>query len=258
MTIKELYNQIDVWFNNNDQSKIKFLLNDHCYDDTSDRARFQKTINWYNSIKKESSEIRDIILGDKILTIKDISDWVLKNNIKPIEDQFEEEKKEYENDDDDYYEDYDDFCNDRYCDSGYANPSLVADIREFWENLDEYKIYSFAINETDDYEVDLAGGRHYMNTGIHPLTFNYMNYTYKNIMNEEELLEWSEYEYYLLKECFLPESDVLNRMYKKESNKKHKEKIDRFNYMIKNILDNFKKDPFFAEKIEIIKGLKIE
>ncbi len=204
INLKEAYNQIDSWYKSNDENKIQILLNNWFYHDNSEKGRFQKTIIWYKRVN-ELSKNKVLILGDKILSIEDIKNYVLENIIVPQEKKFEEQlkiaiKEDHHYDEDDY--------NGLYDTAGYGTANLVAKIRWFWENLDGKALYSVSEEtEQDKYDVDLSGGRLYLKKDIIDVyAFNYVYYSFKNELSEKKFKEWCIYQEYALEEILLPDS----------------------------------------------------
>ena len=167
--------------------------------------------------------------------------------------------------DDEYYDDE----NFGYYDSnGHYNKEGHEAVISFFESLDDYKIQSICSGSvTDDYEVDITGGRSYLMNGIplNQMLFNYLNYTKKLSLDslDEELCNSNESfdeiaDYYQDIDIFLPNEKELSDIHNFVINKKYQQLIDRYNSMVDNLVKNFSNESLLKEKMEIADSMKID
>jgi len=275
--LKDKWNTIDEWYQKQDLSKIKYLCKERLYDDGKPAARLQITVGWYKHIKELSDINKDYIFGDKIVTLKDISNYMISE--LPDEKKIEKEIKDWEKNkknDDDYDFDDDDIGNEYqpYDSCGHSSHYGTLNIIRFWKKLDKRKLLSVAGGSTtDEYEIDVDGGRsYYMHANnIHEMIFNYLYYTLDlssknfddNIFNSCDTAEDLGFYYsgkvYAEKglEPYLPGIDEVEEMYNKLVKKNNKEDVDRFNFMLKNMIEQFEKKKIFEDKVEELRKLKI-
>lgn len=278
--LKEKWNAIDQWYKTQDPKKLKYLCKERLYDDGKPAVRLQITIGWYEAIKELSDLNKDYIFGDKIVTLKDISDYMI--SVLPNEAKIKKEIKDWENnhkkdeDDEDYYDD-EDIGNEHqpYDSCGHSSHYGTLDVINFWKKLDKNKILAVAGGATiDEYEIDINGGRSYYMSqkNIHEMIFNYLYYTLdlssekfdKNICNSCDTAENLGFYYsgkvYAEKGLvpYLPTVEEVEEMYNKLVKRNNEDDVNRFNYMLKNIIEQFEKKEIFRDKVEILKTLKIK
>ncbi len=180
--LKNRWNTIDEWYKKQDRNKIKYLCKERLYDDGKPAAQLQTTMEWYETIKELSDLNKEYIFGDKIVTLKEISDYMI--DYLPNEDKIKKEINDWEKNhkkDDDYYDD-EDFGNEYqpYDSCGHSSHYGTLGVINYWKKLDKHKLLSVAGGATmDEYEIDIDGGRsYYMHANnIHQMIFNYLYYT---------------------------------------------------------------------------------
>jgi len=254
--LKEKYDLIDKWYKSQDEKKILYLLRDRLYDDGKPQVLLQNTVRWYLEIKELKEENKSFIFGDRLVSLKDISNHML-NKLPDIDDTDDEEESFGAYDED-----------------GYASNDSINELKSFWSDLSDNEILAVAGNATiDEYELDVNGGRCYYMNGEDTICmiFNYLYYTMKltpekfddNICNSGNITEELAFYYsgksYAKKGLtpYLPTSIVLDDMYQKLLIKNNASDINSFNHQIKYIIENFKDKEMFAEKLEILKDLML-
>ena len=248
--IKEVYSQIGSWINKQDSKKIKFLNEQSCYDDKSELGRLQKTLRYHHIIKEYKGK-EEYIFGDKKVTLKEIGKYMIDSMGNYGPDKGESKA------------DFEENCEH----SGYANMSMFKDIKTFWKDLDKDALLSVASgNVEEEYEIDLDGYRCYFlsHSNVYPLIFNYIYYTLEKTPEEfnEELYNSNDTfdaieHLYPPEELFLPESNIINKLYGKKENEKTEKNIEDFQDSIKNILsdENFKNEPKLKEQMKLLKQI---
>jgi hypothetical protein len=89
--IKEMYDTIDNWYQTQDSKKIKYLCGERLYDDGKPEVRLQITVDWYLKIKGLDDEGKSLVFGEKLATLKDISQHML--NYLPTDEVLKEEER---------------------------------------------------------------------------------------------------------------------------------------------------------------------
>jgi hypothetical protein len=256
MMIKEKYLNIHNWISSKDPIKIKSISSTQTYDDSI--VNLQKAISTTNYIT--NSEGKDYILGDKIVTPKDISEYMLDILNKHLEEYTTEDENEgyY---DEESYGDYDD--------SGYYTKDAVGKIVSFFTNLTDDKIIDIATDSVmDGYEIDLDGGRHYFvsHSNLNDMLFNYIFYTKKmssesfsdSIFNSSEVNEYIEdYYAFQMMDVNLPTDEEFEKLYEWSINKKYNDVCSRYNGLLDNIIKNFN-DPILSDLVTKLKDLRAD
>ena len=257
MKIKEKYLSIHNWVSNKDPFKINLIL-DVKVNAKDNISKLQKAITTTNYITKSKS--KDYIIGDKIATLKDMSDHMLDILNKHLENYTtEDENKRWE--DDESSGDYDD--------SGYYTKDAVGKIVNFFTNLTDDKVIDIATGAVmDRYEIDLDGGRNYFtsHSKLDDMILNYIFYTNKmssesfsdSIFNSSDMTDYIE-EYYAfqLLDVNLPSDEEFEKIYDWAVNRKYSDICYRYNSLLNNIINNFK-DPILSDLVEKLKGLKAD
>lgn len=252
-TIKDIYKKIDSWVKNNDKTKIDFLRKERCYDRKSELGRLQETLDYYDIIN-ECKGKKEYIFGEKLITVKEIGKYMIDyiGDYGPKKGQSREE------------------FNEDCMHSGYATIEMFKEIKAFWKNLDEDDVIAVAAGQVEDrHEIDLDGYRCYFlsRSGVHPLLFNYIYYTLKKTTGEldDELCNSNDafdriINLFPPEEIFLPDSDVIDRLYGKNRSESTEKNIDRFNRLIKDISENkdFLSEPELQEKIQELSKLMVK
>ena len=263
--LKDKYLKVQNWLKTKDKKVIDFIRNekpDYHQNTISDHSRFMSTLNWYDSLSKETDFNQKIIFGEIILSINDIKNNILsslKNGYDYLIDNDRFMSKEDE--------DYDEENNGYYDSSGHYNKEGYEAVIDFFEELNDSKIESiYSGSVEDDYEIDINGGRSYLmhNIAINQMIYNYLYFTKKA---KYENLEYDLYngndifdgisDYYQDIDIFLPTPKELSDIHSFFIDKKYQLLVDRYNSMVKNIIDNFEEEPILKEKIEIAKSMKI-
>ena len=268
--IKEAYQAIDDWYDKQDKNKIKVLINDKVFYDGSLFALFQGTMFWYLNIKELKPEQRELILGDKILTLRELTQHMLKS--LPDKETLKNsiKNRQYNIGDEDDYQDECGF----YDEDGYASDSSTLEIIDFWEKAKDRDIVDAAGYATD--ELDLDGGRCYYLRGSAPYLFNYLYYTLKmdakafdeSICNvgfsdggdlPDEICDFyaTSHKTEEGRKIYLPDEKFIDENYERLTKKKNKEDIANFNHSIKRIIDDYSKKSEFRDKIETLRKLMI-
>lgn len=264
--LKEKYLQVQKWLETANKKTIDFIKKErisHNYLGEQDYDKFIFTIQWYDKLSRESEFIRKVIFGEIILSIDDIKNQVLSELKKDYQHKIDH--KDFMDEDDEYYDDE----NFGYYDSnGHYNKEGHEAVISFFESLDDYKIQSICSGSvTDDYEVDITGGRSYLMNGIplNQMLFNYLNYTKKLSLDslDEELCNSNESfdeiaDYYQDIDIFLPNEKELSDIHNFVINKKYQQLIDRYNSMVDNLVKNFSNESLLKEKMEIADSMKID
>jgi len=248
--IKDIYNQIDSWLKKQDSKKIKFLEEQSCYDNTSELGKLKETLRYHYIINEYKGQ-KQYIFGDKKITLKEISKYMLDSmgNYGPKKGESRDE--------------FDEDCEH----SGYANVSMFDEIKRFWKNLDEDALLSVAYGSTmDEYEIDLDGYRCYFlsHSKVYPLIFNYIYYTLKktpqeldeDLYNSNDTFDAIEH-LYPPQELFLPDTKVIDRLYGKKANEHTEKNLNDFKDFIERILNNerLKNEPELKDKMTKLKEI---
>lgn len=242
-TIKEVYTEIDSWLKKQDSKKIKFLESQREYGDTSDLSKLQKTLR-YHYILHECKDKLPYIFGDKTITIKEISQYMINSM-----GDYGPEKGESK-------EDFEENCHH----SGYADMAMFKDIKSFWKSLDKESIMSIANGSADeDYEIDLDGYRCYFlsHSNVYPLIFNYVYYTLKktpeNLDNEYDTLDAID-KFFPPKEIFLPSAREFEALFSDKNNEQSEENCKNFFDTIKDLVEDerYVNEPTLKEKIAVL------
>jgi len=260
--IRESYNKCKEWITSKDANKLKLLTETNSYN--GNLSDLQRTLSWYEDISKLSDEDKKILFGEIILTIEDIKEKMLKylkeNEITESEDEDIDEYDEDDEDDDYRY-------NEPYDDCGHASPQGYRDVVYFFESLDEDGLMAIASGSvTDDYEVDIDGGRSYLMGGsnIYLYCFNYLYYT-KNIDSKgyDDLISNSgdaseTIEEFYLENFYLPSDEEFDKMYNRKYTEKYQKTFERYNSFINDIIRNFDSEPMLKDLVSEIKKLKAD
>lgn len=258
--LKHKYLEVQNWLETANEKIINYIKNERIDSYSNYRYNdFIQTLYWYDSLSNESEFNKQLIFGEKILSIEDIKNHVLsllKSSYH--ENDFLDEDDEYEGEENFGY----------YDSTGHYNKEGYKAVIDFFENLDNYKIQSiFSGSVEDDYEIDIDGGRSYF---MNKVSLNIMiyNYLYFNKKTKYDNLEGELYNsndvfdeisnYYQEIDIFLPTPKELNDIYNFVIDKKYQSLMDRYNSMLENIITNFKNEPVFKEKIEIAKSMKVD
>jgi hypothetical protein len=241
--IREMYLKIQDWVKDKDPKKIKFLLEQNRGWNSNQNENLTNIINWYNDINGKDDETKNIIFGDIILTVDEISRRML----------------------------------DHLGASGHASDRGHQSVINFFSGLKEKELLSIAYGSTqDDYEVDIDGGRSYLmgRSNIYAYVFNYIYYTKKmtfekyqdGIFNSGDASEQIEdffgpksdnYEtVQSIHNITLPSIDEFESLFFNTSNKKHKDNAKEYNSMINNIVSKFGSDPLLKDFVNKMKGLE--
>ena len=263
--LKEKYLEVKNWLETANEKIVNFIKNERLayYSDKNDCDKFITTIHWYDRISEESDFAKQVIFGEKFISIEDIKNHIL--SIIKYDYQESIDNNYFMDEDDEYYDDE----NFGYFDStGHYNKEGYEAVIEFFENLDDNKIQSILSGSVeDDYEIDINGGRSHLmrKVPLNPMIYNYLVFTKKAKYEEldEELCNSNDVfddisDYYQEVDIFLPTSKVLNDIYDFIVDKKYQSLIDRYNSMLGNIIENFKNEPVLKEKVEIAKSMKID
>jgi len=263
--LKEKYLEVQNWLETANKKIVNFIKNERVayYSDKSDYDKFITTIHWYDKLSEESDFAKQVIFGEKFVSIEDIKNHILSK----IKAEYQEriDKNYFMDEDDEYYDDE----NFGYFDStGHYNKQGYEAVIEFFEDLDDDKIQSILSGSVEDeYEIDINGGRSYLMNKIplSPMIYNYLVFTKKAKYEEldEELCNSNDVfddisDYYQEVDIFLPTPKVLNDIYNFIVDKKYQSLMDRYNSMLGNIIENFKNEPVLKEKVEIAKSMKID
>lgn len=253
--LKEKYLEVQNWLETANKKFVNFIKNERVayYRDKSDYDKLKSTINWYDRISEESDFTKQVIFGEKFVSIEDIKNHVLT----VLKSLYDDDYLDYEDENFGYYDS-----------SGHYNKEGYEAVIEFFEDLDDYKIQSILSGSVeDDYEIDINGGRSYLmrKVPLGPMIYNYMYFTkkakYKDL--DKELCNSNDVfddisDYYQEVDIFLPTPKVLNDIYNFIVDKKYQSLMDRYNSMLGNIIENFKNEPVLKEKVEIAKSMKID
>jgi len=144
--MRKTYDEVEKWISENPEfvKKIK--------EDNSWSLRdYQDIIHWYEDIK----EYKEILLGDKILSIED------------IKNKFFESLPEEEN--------FDFSEHPMYDEDGYCSRAMYQEIKYTWEDLSKKDLIMILSGDYD--ETDFDGGRSRFLSGMAKYFFNYIFYT---------------------------------------------------------------------------------
>ena len=257
-SIKEIYNKCQDWINSKDKDKLKYIADSSSYGNLSD---LQRTLLWYQDISELSQDDKNILFGDTILTINDIKEKMLKH-LKENEISESDNDGDYDDEDDEDYR-----YNGSYDDCGHASPQGYRDVVSFFESLDEHGLMAIASGSvSDDYEIDINGGRSYLMGGsnIYLYAFNYLYYS-KNLNSKEydDMISNSGdadevINSYYINDVYLPSDEEFDKIYHRKYTEKYQNTFDRYNSMISNIIQNFGNEPMLKEMIQQIKKLQAD
>ena len=263
--IKEKFLEIQEWLKKADKKVIDSIKKEKIsfnYSGHNGYDRFMSSINWYDNLLNEPEFNKQLIFGDINISVDDIKNKVLSELKKDYQEKID--NKDFMDEDDEYYDDE----NSGYYDgAGHYNKEGYEAVINFFESLDENKIYSICSgNVEEEYDVDVTGGRSYLMREIplNQMLFNYLNYTKKLSLDEldEELYNSNESfdeiaDYYEDIDIFLPNEKELNDIHNFIINKKYNELLSSYNFMIDRIFTAFEHEPILKEKLEIINSMKI-
>lgn len=261
--IKEKYDNLSEWLLTLDKDKLKFLMHqtDKDYKNPSnDFDRLKKIYNWVSYIYEVEPHLTKYVFGEEIATIDDIKNYMIEH-MSSFEKRIEEAKVDWlsefetleslDSDDMDFEEAFDD--DNHSC--GYGGITEYKKVISFWKRLSEDSLYDIFYGDMD--ECDLDGHRNYWlsNSKVYPLFFSYLFYNnkfdgietcdvYGTFEDAESLIP--------LDNCETLTMEEFDAVYEKFSNSKQKEREDRFNYMIDNIIKEFEDESFFVDRVELI------
>jgi len=255
--IKEKYLNIHNWISTKDPIKIKTISNTPT--NNHDVVNLKKAIYTTNHIT--TSKGKDYILGDKIVTTNDISNYMLDILNKHLQHYTTENENERYYEEKESYGDYDS--------SGYYTKNAVGKIVKFFKNLTDDKIIDIVTGSVEDvYGIDLEGGRHYFvsHSNLSDMLFNYIYYTKKmssesfsdSIFNSSEVNEYIEdYYAFQIMDINLPIDEEFEKLYEWSVNEKYKDVCFRYNSLLDNIIKNFN-EPILSDLITKIKDLRAD
>ncbi len=146
--IKKKYIKVKKFVESIGSEKLNFFRSNSFYEE--DFTNIRDLIYLEENIS--GSKFPEYILGDKIATIEDISEFMVKKLNDHLSNYTTENEEERYEDEEDSYGDYDS--------SGYYNSEAVKKLVNFFKNLDHGKILSIANGSYEDYYgLDLNGGR---------------------------------------------------------------------------------------------------
>lgn len=274
MNIKEKYEKLSKWIEGQDSDNLKFLNNQSVYGENNALLEnFKDSYGWYKCVSEFDKSSIDYILGDKVASVEDISKHMI-GYISKFEEEIEECKKDWISD----YgsaearnrdgENFEEFYTEQNHSSGYAGIEEYYEVKRFWENLSEERVFDVVSGEVEDnYEINLDGHRNYWlsHSGVDPLLFSFIKHLKGKEMQElEENLYNDNQCYDSVSYLFPPENitmlsaEEIEFLCSKCIEKNTKEDEDRFNRMIENIDKCFRDNPHFMDKVEIIKKLTFE
>lgn len=242
INIKQIYEQFKEFISNYDADKLKLIKEKYRYNGYI--ADFQDTLRWFETIDELSDEDKLIVFGEKILTIDEIRQRMI-DYYKSFEEDMIPNQDELEGMDEDEIEDYlSEEYGGLYDSAGYATKNLYDQIVSTINHFDEYMLLSFYTgNETDDYEVDFAGGRKYFTRGckVDLYAFNYLYYTKKE--SDKYFIENNDVYYPKINK--IPSN--VDEIYEAAFDEKYKDLLDRYNSMLGNVINQFKNETLFNE-----------
>lgn len=171
-----IHQEIEQWIQDNQDIYTHFKKHP---DDFKWGSNIREILWWYSDNKhfpdsKEyfptTKEHEDLIFGNKIVTLEDIKNQMLKE----LKLSYISNKIEYDDEYDDEYGIYDE--------DGHCSQAGLSGIISFWENFDTNSVSDIKIVASGDWdEMDLDGGRDYLltNSIVTPMIFNYFYYTLK-------------------------------------------------------------------------------
>jgi len=239
LDLKKAFQEIETWYQNSDTDKINFLIKNRNYYNNSYEYKFKRTITWYLEVK--ISDKKDLILGNKIISLEDFGNFVLETKIFPV-------KKDYIQPDESIFD---------YDIAGYATLQLINKIENFWKNLTGNDVFFLSKDMIlEKYGLDLSGGRLYLDNDLKEYTFNYIYYNLNFFLSRELMEEWYKCSYYGLQEVCLPDTNMLEKIVNEQVEKDRELKVHHFNEMIDDFAKNFKNDLFFQDKLNEIQKIK--
>lgn len=242
MGIKENYLQIKNLLDNVPQDSVKFISNLRLSYYKDKRIKDMQNILWfYNDQSK--SKIIDYILGDKILSLQDISSYM----INKLQDYLKNNIGSY--DEGEYLDSYG--C---YDEDGYYTPDSIKNLISFYTNLTDDKLYSIYSGENDD--MDFDGGRCYFLNGFDGYLFSYFRHT-KNmslksldamICNSSSTNESVSYFYEYDENISIPTVAEFEQIYQNAVSESYKDITTRYNSIISGVIKNFK-EPILSDLV---------
>lgn len=273
MNIKEKYEKFSNWLENQDNKKLEFLYNQNSGwrdEDNILLKNFKDSYGWYKCVSEFDKSKIDYILGDKIATLEDISNYMI-NYISRFEKEIEESKKDWISDfgsaeaTNSDGENFEECFTEQNHSAGYAGIREYYEVKRFWENLSDEDVFSVISGEVMEcYEIDLDGHRNYWlsRSKVDPLLFSYVKYFKgKDVKDLDEDLYNSNDCYEEVSYLFPPENittlsiEEIESMCSEFSEKNTREDEKRFNEMINTIEKCFGNNPHFKSKVDIAKEL---
>ena len=251
----KIYEKIKQFLANKAKEDIEIIKSKRVY--SGELLHFQHTLRWFNLITSLNKEEKEILFGERQLTIEYIRDSFLEHlekekhriivdrNSPEHKDMTDKEFKEYEEDE---------YCHGDYDSAGYCSPNGFYRIVTTIEGMDLYMLQSIVEDGfIEDYEVDLDGGRSYLtrNCSLDIHAFAYLYY------NHNDLVKDSYSEYYP-KNMVIPTEEQYQQWYLECFNQKYTIMVDQWNSMVKNISDQFGNNPIFKDKVNEIKNHKLD
>lgn len=263
MTLKEKYNEFDSWIKGQDKDKINFLIQQdngyHGNFKSEDLAVLKDIYHWHQAINDLANaykggyderweDLRPYVLGDKIATIEDIKNHMLEY-LSFYQKKIDERKKEWvqeygsANAEDEEGFTFEEAWNEDERSSGYAGISEYKKILSFWKGFT-----SEMIQYLDDNDMNLDGHRNYWfsHSTVQPLLFSHTFYNNMEVHTP----------YYNIEEFKIFSKEEIDVLYDKFSDNKKKKDEETFDYMIDNILKNFKDNKSLSHKLQTLKELQ--
>jgi hypothetical protein len=220
-TVKERYNEVSEWREKN----ADYLNNVNAL---SHKNELNIIVNWYNTLNSFNSD-SDLayILGDKRLTLKELSSVAIK-----------------------YIEELQSQINDDEFDSDYSNSDDLENIKDFWRNVTEERLY---LIQSKKYQF-LDGDRFYLLFRFSPYVFNYIYYSAHNSPLRDKYLSTSNFildNFFNNENYILPTSEEIKNHFKKLSS----ENVEHFKLLMNSLLDKYEKDAYLKLSINKIKDI---
>ena len=146
--VKQKFNEIQNWINNNTQV-IEFITKSSIRLYDPDFGEFNHTIEWYHTILNKNKFEKSLLFGEIIYSIEDIKNYVV-SNLTTYYNTINDDKN------DKFYEEE---HNGFYDGDGHYIKEGVSEVIAFFNELNEYSIKSIYEGCVEgDYKLDIQGG----------------------------------------------------------------------------------------------------
>jgi hypothetical protein len=232
--LRKEFEFIDNWYNTKNEEKLNYIH------ENGDDFVIKNAINWYNTINSLNENLKEIVLGDKIISLDDIKNLILSKF--PDENTLLDSEKSYD-------------------DNGSLTKIGLNFAKEKLNNFKDSELF-YTIQTNTIIDCGYLNITRSRNVLVY--YFNYIYYTLGYSYQDFNIQIDGEYKEKYIMDIFpqiysddLTEytDEFIDELYNQCFKEKNASDLKYFNNSIQKIIKDFSNNPLFDDKINILKEL---